>query len=286
MSSVLKNPFSSVPAQSLGDPNNKANQGPQNQPNPNARQQPKSGMQPDPIENQIDDNNPDPDSKNKEGNDPLLEFGKLWENEVEDPKNPKPKEPTSFLPVIDPRKLGEMVGKMDFTKSVTPEQLTKITAGGEEATKALLDVINNVGRQAVTVAFHSSTRLAEKGISNAQERFLEKVPSHVKDIMVQNGLSDSSAIMKNPAYAPLVEGVRARFQARYTKASPSQIESAVNQYFSKMAADITGAQEKKDSPVANNADKLRKGSPDADWENWLQSELNGTKSESGSEITL
>jgi len=285
MSSVLKNPFSSVPANSLGDPAQRGNPNPQQTPNSGGKQIPKSGMQPDDQTNIVDDNNLDPNNKNKEGNDPLMQFDKLWENEPEDPKNPKPKEPTSFLPVIDPKKLGEMVGKMDFTKSVTSEQLAKITAGGEDATKVLLDVINNVGRQAVTVAFHSSTRLAEKGISNAQERFFERVPSHVKDVMISNGLSNSSAIMKNPAYAPLVEGVRARFQARYPKASPGQLETAVNRYFTDMAADITGAAKSKDNVELDNVSKLRKGSADADWENWLENELKD-KSQTGSEITL
>jgi hypothetical protein len=270
MSTVLKNPFSTVPASSLPNPQDRSTLPDPNNPEP--KKKPISGIVPDNItddDDSIDPSTGKPKDKKKPGDDPMYQFDKLWDNEIEDPKNPKPKEPTGYLPAVDPKKLTDMVGKMDFTKSVTPEQLQAINGGGENATKALFQVINDASRQALIAAFQSSTRLSEKGFENAKNRFLGEVPSHVKDIMVQNGLNSSSAIMKNPAYAPMVDGVRARFQERYPKATPAQIETVVNKYFTDMANEITGSAKAKETTVVSNADKLKKGTSDADWDSWL-----------------
>lgn len=232
----------------------------------------------------MDENgNPIDPSKNTEGNDPLMQFDKLWQDEPDDPNNPKPKKPSTFLPEIDNKKLGEMLGKMDFTKSITPEQLQNINGGGEKATQTLLEVINSATRQALAVAFQSSSRMTERGLSTAQDRFLDRVPDRVKDIMISNGLTNSSVIMKDPAYAPMVDGVRSRFQQRYPKATPAQIEGAVNKYFDDMAVKISGAKSKKDVEPSNQ-DKLRKGAGDADWDAWLDTELQ--KDTEGNEITI
>src|SRR6266540_2742519 len=60
--------------------------------------------------------------------DPMMDFTKLWENPLVDPKNPPEPEETSFLPKFDPAKIAETLGKIDFSKSALPEELAAITA--------------------------------------------------------------------------------------------------------------------------------------------------------------
>src|SRR6266571_3733665 len=260
--SVIQNPFSSVPA---ANP-----RGGQSQPQPIANDDPKnqnknnSGVIPG-NEEIIDD-----PTKASKGDDPMLDFSKLWENEPIDPKNPPQPEETNFLPKIDPAKLGEIVGKMDFSKYATPEELTAITAGGEGATKAHFSVLNKTLRQALLTSFNVSHKLVESGLTNAEGRFLRKVPGHVKDIIVESDLTAGDPIMSNPAFAPIIESTRQRFQEKFPKATPAQISNAVKKYIQNFVETAT----KKSATVeTDNATKLNKGATDADWEKWIEPEL-------------
>lgn len=264
---MFQNPFSKANNQGTpaNNPGNPASTGTPNQTGsiPNKMTNDPTQIQDDPNKKVV--NNPG------EGNDPLLQFGELWQD---DPNNKAadPAENTGYLPKIDPAKLQEMIGKMDFTKSITPEQLAAINAGGEGATKTLLQVMNSVTQQALLTAFTANSKMVEAGLNIASTRFLEKVPTHVKDVITTNALSSSNPIMNDPAFAPVVESIRQRYQERFPKATPSQIENSVNAYFDDMASKMSTAKNKKANPTATNDKLLKTGSPDADWESWLNNE--------------
>jgi len=202
--------------------------------------------------------------------DPMMDFTKLWENPPIDPKNPPEPEETSFLPKFDPAKIAETLGKIDFSKSALPEELTAITAGGENATKAHISILNKSLRQAMMTMFNVNQRMVESGLTKAQERFLNQVPSHVKNIIVESDLTRDNPIMSNPAYAPLVESTRLRFQEKFPKATPAQVSNAVQKYLTSFVEAAT----KKEAPqVTDNTKKLKSGAGDADWEKWIEPEL-------------
>lgn len=207
------------------------------------------------------------------GRDPLTDFAKLWDDAPPDPKAP-PKQDT-YLPVIDPKQLGEYFNTLDFTKSVTPEDLAAVTAGGESAAKALPQILNKSLRQAGLTLFTASRKMIEQALGTANERFSGNVPNLVRDVMTKDGLTSSNPMMQNPAYAPVVDAVRQRFQQQYPKATPSQIESAVNQYFDKWMEDMGKAKETKDAQdparIQQQQETLRRqGSPEADFEKWFE----------------
>lgn len=204
------------------------------------------------------------------GDDPMLDFKTLWENEPEDPEHPKEPEDTSFLPKIDPTKLAEGLNKIDFSKYATTEELAAITAGGEGATKAHQSILNKSLRQSMLTMFNLSHRLVESGLSKAQDRFLGKVPSHVKNILVDGNLTKSSKLMSNPAFAPMIETAKQRFQEKFPKASADQVSNAVDRYMQELVKEAT-AKEKNEDP--DNPAKLKTGAGDADWDQWIEEEL-------------
>jgi len=60
------------------------------------------------------DPNADPNKKTEgAGDDPMLDFPKLWEDDPVDPKNPPEEEPKTFLPTIDLLKLQRNFNKID-----------------------------------------------------------------------------------------------------------------------------------------------------------------------------
>jgi hypothetical protein len=235
----------------------------------------------DPQNLNADDlNNQDnPIDKNKDGDDSLPNLDSMWEDEPEDPDNPRKEEPTTFLPPMDGKKLGEILGRLDFTKSIKPETWTKIKAGGDDAVGALQEVLNGTLRQALAVGFNASSRLVETGLSSAKDRFTGSIPDHVKDIMVENSLTESNPFMTDPVFAPTVKLIRERIQNRFPKATPKQVETAVNSYFDKMYERGTEVRKTKQTQQApDNRQKLRSGDAGADFEAWLNEEVNARTS--------
>lgn len=258
-SSVIQNPFAKQPVQ----------QQQQQQPNPQ-NVDPKSTVIP-PEDNIDDDPNKriDPNKK-KASDDPMMDFSKLWENPPVDPEHPEPEESKTFLPKIDPAKIAETLGKIDFSKAITPEESAAIKAGGDGAHAAHLSVLNKSLRQSMMTMFNVAHRMVEQGLTNAEGKFLGKVPSHVKNIMVESDLTASDPLMSNPAFAPMVEAARQRYQEKFPKATPTQIATAVKAYLKEFVKSASAPETKVEE---DNAKKLSTGAGDADWEKWIDEEL-------------
>src|SRR5712691_7230922 len=157
--SVLQNPFAKQPIQQSLNPSGNVE-----------RKQIQSTIIP-PEDNLETDPNKKVINKGDESKDPMMDFSKLWENPPEDSEHPKTPEDTSFLPKIDPAKIAETLGKIDFSKASTSEELTAIAAGGENATKAHISVLNKSLRQAMMTMFNVSQRMIESGLTNAEGKF-------------------------------------------------------------------------------------------------------------------
>src|SRR6266853_657433 len=233
--SVLQNPFTKPVQQQI----------PQPQPGNKGIEGPISTVIPpeDNIDRVEPSNKIDPNKKKEGSDDPMLDFAKLWEDPPVDPNNPPPEKPTTFLPKIDPAKIAETLGKIDFSKSITPEESAAIKAGGDGAQAAHLSVLNKALRQSMMTMFNVSTRLVEQGLTSAEERFLDRVPGHVKDIMVSDNLTANDPLMSNPAFAPLVESTRQRFQEKFPKATPIQIAKATKAYIQELVKSATAPEE-------------------------------------------
>lgn len=241
-----------------------------------------------------DNSNTDKTSNNEdvnndvEGDDPLLKFDSIWQPNVDKDGKPiqnKKNAADAYLPPIDPEKLRGMVDKMDFTRNITKEERAAIAGGGEGAVEAMFSVLNKTQRQSFVTALTALSRLTEHGFQNAQGRFVEQIPDHVRNLMTEDGMSSvgvSSAILKNPAFAPLVQGVRRQYLQKFPKATPSEVTGAVNAYFQKMYDDMNSAvtqTKQQNTRTRDNNDKLRAGDPTADFSKWLEGELGGGTSD-------
>src|SRR5258708_35746650 len=160
--------------------------------------------------------------------------------------------------------------KIDFAKYATPEETADIIAGGEKAAKAHASILNKSMRQAMLTMFNTSTKMIESGLTTAQERFLKRVPGHVKDILVEGSLTKSSKLMSNPAFAPMIDATRKRYQEKFPKATAEQISAATERYMQEFVKAAT-AKDEEDKP--DNAAQLQKGAPTPDWEKWIETEL-------------
>lgn len=282
---MFVNPFSPAGGANTSTPGAGANLQTQRSPTGANVGNPNSGTNPtgNTGNNQLnpDPNNPNPNANNgngngnpsnnpNNGNDPMGDFAKLWENPPVDDKTKTPATP-KYVPDIDPKALGETVGKMNFTGAMTPEVRQKILAGGEDGLNAMMELLNSVGRQAVATTYQAGQRMMAGAIERAESGFLEKVPGQVRNINTTMALGDNP-LVNNPAYKPLVDHVTAQFLDRFPKATSNQVSAAVSSYFDKMVSDVAGKNQSKTGPQSN-VDKLRVGDGDADWMDWAASEL-------------
>lgn len=213
------------------------------------------------------------DNEEIDSDDPTANLEKLWEDAPVDPNNPITEEPKTFLPAMDSKKLGEILGRLDFTKSVKKETWDQVKAGGDGAVAALGEILNGSLRQALAVGFNASSKLVETGLTSARDRFTGSIPGHVKEVITDSNLSESNPFMSDPTFGPVVNSVKERIQKKYPKASPKQIEAATNKYFDDMYARGTKVRESKQAPNQDNRQKLRVGDAGADFEAWLNEEV-------------
>lgn len=219
-----------------------------------------------------------------QGDDPMAKFAELWQPDKDkdgNPITPQNNQPTSYLPPVDPQKFAGILEKMDFTKNITPEDRTALAAGGEGATQAMMNILNKTHRHSFATMFQAMTRMVEGGFANAQDRFSQNVPDVVRDYMTDDSLmSSNNSLMKNPAFEPMVKSVKAQYLKKFPKATPSEVNTAVNQYFDFMAGELTKSKEKQNAAAKpTNQDKLRQGSQDADFMSWIEAEVGGTQNQ-------
>lgn len=240
---------------------------------------------PQPIvktDNKTDDTNNDPNKKTslkngEGGGDPMAELESLWQPNVDKDGKVIPDENEdlgTYMPNLDNKKLQVMVDKMNFTDGITKEEIDAIKAGGEEALGAFANMINRAGRSSFTRAFTASSKLAEQGITRAQERFMKGIPNQVRDMMVENGLNDAVGLTQNPMFKPLVSQVKTQFMKKFPKATPAEVNDGVKKYFDAMEAEFAKGKQR-NIKVDDPGTKLRKGAQDADFEAWLGDEING-----------
>lgn len=238
-------------------------------------QQPRSGMTPD-DNNQQNNNQEEIDPatgkpKVKDGKDELgVDLQSLWENDPVDPNAPKDQD-TGYLPKIDPAQLQATIGKMDFTKGIKPEQLQAITAGGEGATQAVLQIVNQAGQQNALTMFSAASKMIEQALTTAESRFAARMPGQVRDTLASTNLSESNLAAKDPRFGHLVESVRNRISDKYPKLNAKQVEFYVNKHFADLRDTLTPKSKTKtpEEEEVVNDNLLKKGDPTADWQQWF-----------------
>lgn len=203
---------------------------------------------------------PAPESQAPAAN-PLDDFSKLWEA----PKEGDPK-PTNFDPSalfqIDPAKVQEAVGQMNFAGSVTPELLQQIAGGGEDATKAFMTAMNSVAQQAFAQSMIGSAKLVEQAMTKANTSLDARLKEGIRQQQVSTSLRDSNPALSHPAAQPLVAALEAQFTQKYPTASHTEITKMAQDYLSKFASVVSPAQQPQQTPQSKQ---------ETDWDLFLKS---------------
>lgn len=194
---------------------------------------------------------------------PFDTFKDLWKNDPVDPNAPAP----GVFGTIDPKKFMEAAGKIDFSKSVTPEQLTAIAGGGEGAMAAFAQAMNKVAQGVYAQSAFATTKIVEQALSKSKEAFLAELPQHIKKQTVTDSLRAENPIFSNPAVQPIISALEAQMTVKYPNATAPEITAMAKTYVEALGISFAP------KPVPNNAtgNTGGKGSKgETDWSKFLE----------------
>tara|TARA_R110002096_G_scaffold288750_4_gene482555 strand:+ start:804 stop:1532 length:729 start_codon:yes stop_codon:yes gene_type:complete len=171
----------------------------------------------------------------REPESPLAEFKGLWETAPVDPNAPLAPEgykaPTA-------EQIQTAVGKADFSKHFTPEQLAAVTNGGEGSQEALVALLNSVGQQSLAQSTMVSSQLSQKAMEAAIAKEVAKMPSMLRSASVTDHMKTANPLFENPAVKPIVDQTRAQLEIKYPSASNSEIAKMTESFILAMGAEF------------------------------------------------
>lgn len=188
----------------------------------------------------------------------LDDFADIWKNEVP----VEGAKPEGVFGGVDPKKFMEAAGKIDFAKVVTPEQLQKISQGGEDAQKAFALAMNSVAQHVYAQSSFASTKMIDAALAKAKEGFMADLPKHIKKQQVNDSLRQENPVFSNPAVQPIISALEAQLTVKYPNAAASEITTQAKQYIEAMGSALAP------KPKESAADK--KAAKEIDWSNFLE----------------
>ena len=182
---------------------------------------------------------------------PLDTFKDVWST----PTTPDDSNSPMFAGV-DPTKLMESAGKVDFAKAATPEQLALINGGGQQAMETMMAVMNKVAQTVYAQSAFATTKIVDQAMERQQQNFAKQLPSMVRKLSVNEGLQTDNPLLSNPALTPLVSALSEQLVRKNPNATSAEIQSQVNDYFAAIGTSF--APKPPETPATRAAAKAAK----------------------------
>ena len=186
---------------------------------------------------------------------PMDSFKSLWE-----PVNTQGVDgtlPANMFAGADQNKMLEAARKVDFAKSIPPEVLSQITAGGPEAAQAFAKALNDVSQRAYAQSSFASTKIVEAALAKFQEGLDNRLPSQIKKHQVSDTIRESNPALSHPAAAPIMEALQAQLTVKFPNATVAELKGMASDYltqFNQLANPVA----KPTIPVAEDWDSYFK----------------------------
>lgn len=188
---------------------------------------------------------------------PLDQFKDIWQPS-ENSNTPQP------LINVDPKSLAEAAKKTDFTKMISPDQLTAIGQGGEAAVAAFAQAMNQVAQGVYAQSAFATTKIVESAVNKAREQFQADIPAHIKRLNVSESLQTENPAFSHPAASPILGAIQAQLAQKHPNASSSELTGMAKQYLEQFANVVSAP------GIAAREKKEQAGKPqETDWNSFL-----------------
>ena len=224
-------------------------QQPANNNNPQQTAQTNQGQQ---EPNNNPNNNADPNKGSQ-----LDNFTDLFKVKTDDKGQPVQQTDPFSTPImsVDPQKLREAAGKMNFTAGIDQELVQKAMSGQDPA--AFMQVLNIVGQNGFSTALAAAGNITNTALDTYHQRIDKALPDRIRNVQISQGKPKNPAL-SHPAAAPMVHALKAQFASANPQLSPDQVNEMAENYFTSFAADF--------SKAADSANPQKKTVPaETDW---------------------
>jgi hypothetical protein len=163
---------------------------------------------------------------------PIDPFANLWEN------TPDTNTPAGLNFNIQPEQLGEIANKMDFSSLIPADIQQRISAGGEDALKAMLEAQNITSRAVFQQSAMATTKLVEAASKNAEERMSAAIEQKFKLLGLKDHLQTTNPALQDPSLKPIVDSVQQQIVKKFPQASSREIQDMRDRYFNEIAGKL------------------------------------------------
>lgn len=191
--------------------------------------------------------------------DPMDKFKELWAP-TKPVEGAEPEFNPSAIFNLDPESMQKAVGGINFADMVTEESIAAISAGGPEAVKAMIGMLNATGAKTMTLATTAAAKMVEQGLTKATGALDKKITNGVKLNQVNSQLQELNPALNSPAAAPMVQALTAQLTNKFPMSSPAEISGLVTEYMKNFAELAAG----KKAPEVPEASK-----EGTDWEKYM-----------------
>lgn len=204
----------------------------------------------------------------EDGKSPLDSYADLWQP-LKDAK-PAPSIMPTFT--MDPAKIREVAGKVDFTREIKPEDMANALKGDAAA---FANVINQAAQAGFAHSTMATGTIVRDALKQQAETFYKDVmPDMFKRNAISNSVNETNPAFSNPAMAPIVKAVEQQVIAKYPQASPAEITKHAQTILAGMSeAVITGSGRQVVDPKSQTDQSSRFAGfnqAPTDWEKWME----------------
>ena len=190
---------------------------------------------------------------------PLDPFKDVWQTA----KTPEGSETQGMFANLDPQKLMESARKVNFSGALTPENMQKIQAGGQEAITALTESLNSVAQTVYAQSALATTKIVEQALNKQKEQYAAELPGMVKRHSTSESLLSNNPLLQNPAIQPLVGALQEQLIRKNPNATGAEIQQQVMDYFAALGNTFAP------KPAAPSASQ-KKAAEAEDWDKFFQ----------------
>lgn len=188
---------------------------------------------------------------------PLDAFSKLWET---DPTATAPNS-EGFLSNIDPTKVFEAVKNANFAGTISQENLTAISQGGEPAIRAFQEALNSATQAVFAQSTLATTKIVEKALAEAKTKYDLDLPNLVRKHAAFDSLHTENPALSNPAALPIISAIQAQLSIKHPNATATQLTTMAKDYLDNFAKVV--------APKKATDDSKKSESTDVDWSTFL-----------------
>lgn len=143
--------------------------------------------------------------------------------------------PENMFAGLDPAKMLESARKVDFAKSIPPEILAKVTAGGPDAGAALMQILNDVSQRSYAQASIAATGITKAALQQFRDGQESRLPDQIRKFQVSDSIREANPALQHPAAQPIMDALQSQFSVKYPNATVTELRDMASKYLTAFA---------------------------------------------------